>query len=199
MSTMLELLHQVSSKFFCLSPSLLLRLGVQVKPLKPNEDPFSSTQVYVVLVSLGTVVLWCCNSFIKEFTGEMGVLAIIPMVAFFGTGVLSKDDFNGFLWNVVMLAMGGLALGEAVKSSGLLATIAEVGGRIVGTVDVWSVKYTFLTDFIVIVSRAVIHLIVRYHDSAGGRVSPTARILGCPAKPLNSAALKILVRASELP
>ena len=29
-----------------------------------------------------------------------------------------QDDFNGFLWNVVMLAMGGLALGEAVTSSG---------------------------------------------------------------------------------
>jgi di/tricarboxylate transporter len=56
----------------------------------------------------------------------MGVLAIIPLVAFFGFGVLSKDDFNGFLWNVVMLAMGGLALGEAVQSSGLLATISNV-------------------------------------------------------------------------
>jgi di/tricarboxylate transporter len=46
--------------------------------------------------------------------------------------VLSKDDFNGFLWNVVMLAMGGLALGEAVKSSGLLLTIAQVGAAGLG-------------------------------------------------------------------
>ena len=56
----------------------------------------------------------------------MGILAILPLVAFFGFGVLSKDDFNGFLWNVVMLAQGGLALGEAVKSSGLLLSIATV-------------------------------------------------------------------------
>ena len=55
------------------------------------------------------------------------MLAIIPLVAFFGFGVLSKDDFNGFLWNVVMLAMGGLTLGEAVQSSGLLAAISQVG------------------------------------------------------------------------
>jgi hypothetical protein len=27
---------------------------------------------------------------------------------------LWQDDFNGFLWNVVMLAMGGSALGAAV-------------------------------------------------------------------------------------
>jgi di/tricarboxylate transporter len=74
---------------------------------------------------------WCLAGFplllaLQQFTGEMGVLAIIPLVAFFGFGVLSKDDFNGFLWNVVMLAMGGLALGEAVQSSGLLATISNV-------------------------------------------------------------------------
>lgn len=56
----------------------------------------------------------------------MGVLAIVPLIAFFGFGVLSKDDFNGFLWNVVMLAMGGLALGEAVQSSGLLLEISTV-------------------------------------------------------------------------
>ena len=42
----------------------------------------------------------------------MGVVSVLPLVAFFGFGVLNKDDFNGFLWNVVMLAMGGLAVGE---------------------------------------------------------------------------------------
>ncbi|GBF95096.1 low-affinity phosphate transporter [Raphidocelis subcapitata] len=101
----------------------------EVRPLKPPEDPLSPTQVYVVVVSLATVALWCCNSLVAGVTGEMGVLAILPLVAFFGFGVLSKDDFNGFLWNVVMLAMGGLALGEAVKSSGLLLTIAQSVGQ----------------------------------------------------------------------
>ncbi|KAG1681509.1 hypothetical protein FOA52_014015 [Chlamydomonas sp. UWO 241] len=95
-----------------------------VRPLKPNTDPMSYTQVYVIMVSLATVALWCLNSQLQDYTGEMGVVAVLPLVAFFGFGVLDKDDFNGFLWNVVMLAMGGLALGEAVKSSGLLAAIA---------------------------------------------------------------------------
>ncbi|KAG1667046.1 hypothetical protein FOA52_000407 [Chlamydomonas sp. UWO 241] len=96
-----------------------------VRPLKPSTDPMNKTQVYVIVVSLLTVGLWCANSALQDVTGEMGVLAALPLVAFFGTGVLSKDDFNGFLWNVVMLAMGGLALGEAVKSSGLLQSIAQ--------------------------------------------------------------------------
>lgn len=115
----------------------------EVRPLKPPEDPLSPTQIYVVVVSLATVALWCCNNLMAQYTGEMGVLAILPLVAFFGFGVLSKDDFNGFLWNVVMLAMGGLALGEAVKSSGLLQTIAESIQRLVSGLDLWSVLAIF--------------------------------------------------------
>ena len=42
----------------------------------------------------------------------MGVISAVPLIAFFGFGVLNKDDFNGFFWNVVMLAQGGLAVGE---------------------------------------------------------------------------------------
>jgi phosphate transporter len=35
--------------------------------------------VYVVVVSLLTVALWCCNNLMSQFTGEMGVLAILPL------------------------------------------------------------------------------------------------------------------------
>lgn len=61
---------------------------MQVRPLKPNEDPLNGTQIYVILVSVGTVMLWCFNTFLSNYTGEMGILAIIPLVAFFGFGVL---------------------------------------------------------------------------------------------------------------
>jgi len=69
------------------------------------------------VVSIITVALWCANTILQPYTGNMGVVAVLPMVAFFGFGVLNKDDFNGFLWNVVMLAMGGSALGESVGAS----------------------------------------------------------------------------------
>jgi phosphate transporter len=48
------------------------------------------TQMYVVAVSFLTVGLWCCNGYLTPYFGEMGVIAIIPLVAFFGTGVLDK-------------------------------------------------------------------------------------------------------------
>ncbi|KAF8065942.1 SPBC3B8.04c [Scenedesmus sp. PABB004] len=115
----------------------------EVRPLKPPEDPLNATQLYVIFVSLATVGAWCFNSLLAPVTGEMGVLAIVPCVAFFGFGVLSKDDFNGFLWNVVMLAMGGLALGEAVASSGLLATISSHISALVAGQSLWAVLAIF--------------------------------------------------------
>jgi hypothetical protein len=33
-------------------------------------------------------MLWCFNTALSTYTGEMGILAIIPLVAFFGFGVL---------------------------------------------------------------------------------------------------------------
>lgn len=37
----------------------------QVRPLKQNEDPLNSTQIYTIIVSLATVIAWCCNSFLQ--------------------------------------------------------------------------------------------------------------------------------------
>ena len=52
-------------------------------------------------------------------------------------GSCAQDDWNNFLWNVVMLAMGGSALGEAVKSSGLLADIAHAIEDAVRSYSIW--------------------------------------------------------------
>ncbi|KAJ7021200.1 hypothetical protein C8F04DRAFT_1314937 [Mycena alexandri] len=49
---------------------------------------------------------------VQEYVGDMGVIAIVPIAALFATGVLKK-----FVW--MFLAMGGIALGKGVQSSGL--------------------------------------------------------------------------------
>lgn len=54
-----------------------------------------------------------------------------------------QDDWNSMLWNVVMLAMGGLALGEAVTSSGLLLAIAKQLETLVAGYGVWQVAAIF--------------------------------------------------------
>lgn len=66
-------------------------------------------QVTVVVVSLLTVGLWCVNTALRDIVGDQGIVAIIPLAVFFGTGILTKDDFNTFLWSIVMLAQVRMA------------------------------------------------------------------------------------------
>nr|BBC28486.1 low-affinity phosphate transporter [Eudorina sp. NIES-3984]BBC28497.1 low-affinity phosphate transporter [Eudorina sp. 2006-703-Eu-15] len=137
----------IASNFVCWALLLLVyRPGLaisEVRPIKPNTDPINGTQVYIIVVSLLTVAAWCSNTFLQRYTGEMGVIAIVPLVAFFGFDVLNKDDFNSFLWNVVMLAMGGLSLGEAVKSSGLLKALATDISNLVIHLSIFQITVIF--------------------------------------------------------
>ncbi|KAJ3085720.1 low-affinity phosphate transporter [Quaeritorhiza haematococci] len=89
------------------------------------KNRLSRTQIFILLVTFVTIILWCVAQPLAHIFGDMGVIAIIPIVAFFGTGVLTKEDFNNFLWTVIMLAMGGISLGKAVESSGLLEAVVD--------------------------------------------------------------------------
>lgn len=94
---------------------------------KAGEKVASAGQmIYVSAVSAITLALWIFNSSLKDYTGPMGVVAVFPIVALFGAGLLGKDDFNGFMWHVVFLALGGSALGKALDSSQLLVAIGEI-------------------------------------------------------------------------
>lgn len=98
--------------------------GTTIVPIRPVKDRFTGVQWFISVVTLGTIVLWCVTHQLEDVFGDMGVVAIIPLVLFFGTGILTKEDFNNFLWTIIILAAGGLSLGKAVNSSGLLHTIA---------------------------------------------------------------------------
>lgn len=93
----------------------------------------------------------------------MGVVALIPLVLFFGTGILTKEDFNNFLWTIVILAAGGLALGKAVNSSGLLQTVAHSITQKVEGMGLYGVFVVFSALILVVasfISHTVAALIV---------------------------------------
>lgn len=131
--------------------------------MQSPDSPITSTQIFVIGVTVFTIVLWCIVRSYKEILGDMGIIAIIPLVAFFGSGVLTKDDFNNFLWSVIVLAMGGIALGKAVESSGLLYTIAShISERVIG-LSSFQVLFIFSTAVLLIatfISHTVAALII---------------------------------------
>ncbi|KAL9113223.1 MAG: hypothetical protein Q9227_002558 [Pyrenula ochraceoflavens] len=132
-------------------------------PIRPMKDKLNGIQYFIILITLLTIVLWCVSHQLEHIFGDMGVIAIIPLVLFFGTGILTKEDFNNFLWTIIILAAGGLSLGKAVSSSGLLHTIATAITARVESLSSYAVMLVFGALILVVatfISHTVAALII---------------------------------------
>lgn len=75
---------------------------INVIKSQPHGRP-SYSQIWVTLVCLATIALWCSETALESFWGGDGTIAIIPFVLLFGTNMLNKLDLNNFLWSVLTL------------------------------------------------------------------------------------------------
>ncbi|EDK41455.2 hypothetical protein PGUG_05553 [Meyerozyma guilliermondii ATCC 6260] len=135
----------------------------RIKAYKPIKDPFTMKQYFVSAVTITTIILWCVLSKIESTFGESGIISVIPIVLFFGTGLLKTDDLNNFPWSIILLAMGGIALGKGVSSSGLLYTIATALQKKVMNFNVFVILIIFGVLILVVatfVSHTVAALII---------------------------------------
>ena len=132
--------------------------GTTIVPIKPVKDRFSGVQYFISLVTLTTIGLWCASHQLEHVFGDMGVIAIVPRVLFFGTGILTKEDFNNFLWTIIILAAGGLCLGKAVTSSGLLHTLAGGITQHVEHLSLYGVLLVF-SSLILVVATFISHTV----------------------------------------
>jgi phosphate transporter len=137
--------------------------GTIIVPIRPMKDKLNGIQYFIIVTTLVTIVLWCTSHQLEGIFGDMGVIAIIPLVLFFGTGILTKEDFNNFLWTIIILAAGGLCLGKAVSSSGLLHTIAKAITDRVSGLSIYGVLVVFASLILVVatfISHTVAALII---------------------------------------
>ncbi|CAI8508026.1 unnamed protein product [Hanseniaspora opuntiae] len=122
----LRIIYHIIIKFLPLNQTLLgSEENLKLVKIHFNNEKLTLKQWYVVIVSMVTVLLWCFNNQLKQYFGDMGMMSVIPIVAFFGTGILTTQDFNSFMWNIIILTMGGTTLGKAVINTGLLKIFAE--------------------------------------------------------------------------
>jgi len=63
---------------------------LEIKSIRPTRERFTVKQWWVTFVCVATISLWVVEQAIEKWIGDMGVIAIIPIVALFGTGVLKK-------------------------------------------------------------------------------------------------------------
>jgi anion transporter len=154
-----------------------IQTSMIASPQNPGEDatPSESTPAavdkgmgwrewYIVGVVAVTVVLWCIFDNLEEIFGNMGIVALIPVLALYGPSLLTKQEFDSTPWSVLILMGGGLALGNGVKSSGLLKVIADGLGSLLAGQSLFVVALTFnafagiLANFISSTVSAIIML-----------------------------------------
>ncbi|KAF8149087.1 SPX domain-containing protein [Crassisporium funariophilum] len=131
---------------------------IEIKAIRPTKESFTIKQYWVSFVCITTIGLWCVAHEIEDYVGDMGVIALIPVVAFFSTNVLKKDDFEHFMWTIVFLAMGGIALGKGVMSSGLLEVMDVLIRDLVDGFSLYSVVL-ILSPVVLIISTFISHTI----------------------------------------
>ncbi|MDF9800145.1 sodium-dependent dicarboxylate transporter 2/3/5 [Catalinimonas alkaloidigena] len=84
--------------------------------LKPTPRKIDGRGWYVIIVMLITVLLWLSDQWHGLSTA---VVALFPAIAFTATGLLGRSDVNSLEWHILILIMGGIALGVGMQLTGL--------------------------------------------------------------------------------
>ena len=170
--------------------------GTTIVPVRPVRDPFTGVEWFVSVVTLATIALWCASHSLEHVFGDMGVIAIIPILLFFGVGILTKEDFNNFPWTIIILAAGGLSLGKAVNSSGLLHTVTQAITEHVREYSLYGILVVFSSLILVIatfISHTVAALIILplVYDVGKGLEQPHPNLLVMAGVLMCSAAMAL--------
>jgi len=83
----------------------------------PASKEVITQRIIVVVVIIVTVLLWLTSSIHGIKTAA---ICAIPIVVLTVTSVLTSDDIRKLPWDTLFLVAGGLSLGEAIDSTGML-------------------------------------------------------------------------------
>eukprot|EP00462_Mataza_sp_D1_P021927 CAMPEP_0175143722 /NCGR_PEP_ID=MMETSP0087-20121206/13644_1 /TAXON_ID=136419 /ORGANISM="Unknown Unknown, Strain D1" /LENGTH=615 /DNA_ID=CAMNT_0016427931 /DNA_START=40 /DNA_END=1887 /DNA_ORIENTATION=- len=104
---------------------------------------FGAVEVLICSVVVVTIGLWIAFDKVKPVFGNLGIIGLLPCLLFYGTGILNQSEFNSMPWSVLMLMGGGLCLGNAVQSSGLLDSISDALTRTLDGQGLWVQFFVF--------------------------------------------------------
>lgn len=100
--------------------TLLLMYKGQASGLPATEQHVEidlSTEVYVVLITTAVTVAGWMTTALHGYS--TGTVALIPVLVFFSTKILTVKELRSLSWDVLLLMGGGLCLGTAIAKSGL--------------------------------------------------------------------------------
>ena len=105
-----------------------------------------------------TIIGWCTFQWTESVTGNLGIISVFPIVAFYASGILVKSDYENMSWavrrwkkvggffivfffslrfKVLTLIGGGVAIGVAATASNLLDILSNGLADLVGESGPW--------------------------------------------------------------
>jgi len=112
------------------SPKLTLDLTAILEQ-KNQSQGLNGSQKKVLVVFLGTIVLWFAGGQIEAILGlpisvsSAAIVSILAVLVMFGSDLLDLRDLQSIQWELMFLVGGGLLLGEAMIFSGAAGQISR--------------------------------------------------------------------------
>lgn len=133
-------------------------MDIKEVPFTPQKlTCLTIKQTIVAITSIITIIFWFILPYVK-FLGNEAIIGFIPFVVFFGFNIVPRNALTELPWSMILLVMGGNALGTAIKESNLLTLISDIFGASFSKLNLY--LQNFLLSLVVgIVSIFVSHTI----------------------------------------
>ena len=132
--------------FYVLNRALIKNAGpvslefLKVEPAA-TEIKESGQRIIVLVVGAVTILFWLTGS---VHGIPVATIAAIPIVALTATRILSAGDIRTLPWDTLFLVTGGLSLGQALQSTGLLDHYASY----LATMQIHPVFFLFILSYV---------------------------------------------------
>ncbi len=121
--------------------------------------PMTWTHYYILGVVVLTIIGWCTFQWTESVTGNLGIISVFPIVAFYAAGILTKSDYESLSWAVLTLIGGGVAIGVAATQSNLLSILSNGLANMVGGSGPWVISAAFV-GLMSVISNFLPHSVV---------------------------------------
>jgi sodium-dependent dicarboxylate transporter 2/3/5 len=129
-----------------------VQLQVLENKKSQTQNGSALQRLIVLIVIIVTILLWLTTPLHGI---SVAAIAAIPIVVLTLTGIITADDLKSLSWDTLFLVAGGLSLGEALESTGILEHYAgQIGAMKMGSTAIMFVLVYAAMLFANIMSNA---------------------------------------------
>lgn len=109
-----------------------------VPAIPETQSDFGWRQIFVCVVSFATIVVWIVLPFgADRVFSDYGIVGFVPLLIFYGSGILPSRKIADLPWNVIFTLFGGSVLSKIVQMSGLMDAISNTMAKVLGKQTLW--------------------------------------------------------------